>query len=65
MRDHVKQYLISRGIFPPIHWIRPPQLSAEEFPEATTLATQELTIPIDQRYGLKHMDHILEAACHV
>ncbi len=62
-RDDVKQYLLSRNIFPPIHWIRPPQLSAEEFPEATTLATQELTIPIDQRYGLKHMDHILESVC--
>jgi hypothetical protein len=63
-RDRLKRYFISKGIFPPIHWLRPPQVSPDEFPDAAALAEQELTLPIDQRYGLRHMDYILEAVCH-
>jgi len=63
-RDSLRQYLITKGVFSPIHWRRPPQVSPEEFPEAALLAEQELTIPIDQRYGLPHMEYIIEALCH-
>jgi hypothetical protein len=62
-RARVKRCFISRRIFPPIHWLRPPQVSPDEFHEAATLAEQELTVPIDQRYGLRHMDYILETVC--
>jgi hypothetical protein len=64
-RNRVRQHLISKGLFAPIHWLRPPQISARDFPDAADLAEEELTIPIDQRYGLAQMDYILEVLCHV
>jgi hypothetical protein len=62
-RDSLQQYCASKGIFLPIHWLRPAVVSPDDFPEATTLAEHELTIPIDQRYGSRHMDYVLEAIC--
>lgn len=64
-RDRLRSWLISQRIYPPIHWLRSCYVSPSEFPEAATLAEQELTLPIDQRYGLQHMDYILEAMSHV
>ena len=63
-REKLKQFFITKGIFPPIHWARPHQVSPDEFPAAAILSEQELTIPLDQRYGLQHMDSILEVICH-
>jgi hypothetical protein len=63
-RDELRAYLISKGIYPPIHWLRPSQVSPDEFPEAAALAKQELTVPIDQRYELRHMNYILEVISH-
>ncbi len=62
-RERCRRYLVSKRIFTPVHWPKPPQISPDEFPAAAALADQELTIPIDQRYGQRHMDHILEAVC--
>ena len=62
-RDELRRRLISRAIFPPIHWVRPARVPAQDFPGTAALADEELTIPIDQRYGLGHMDRILEALC--
>ncbi len=62
-RNGLKLYFLSKCIFPPIHWLRPPQVSPDEFHDAAVLAEQELTIPVDQRYGLRHMDCILEVVC--
>ena len=59
-RDALRQHLIGRRVFAPIHWPRPSELVPGEFPEADAFISQELTIPIDQRYGAEHMDHILE-----
>ncbi len=62
-REELRQRLISRSIFPPIHWVRPAQVPAQDFPRAAALAEEELTIPIDQRYGLGEMDRVLEVLC--
>ncbi len=64
-REELRRHLISRAIFPPIHWVRPAQVPAQDFPGTAALAEEELTIPIDQRYGLGQMDWILEALCQI
>jgi dTDP-4-amino-4,6-dideoxygalactose transaminase len=63
-RDELKQRLVAAGVFPPIHWPSPPQLLPGEFPEVDVIVAQELTIPVDQRYGTEHMDRILEVLAH-
>ena len=63
-RDKLQAFFATKGIFLPVHWLRPREVSPDEFPDAAMLAEQELTVPIDQRYGLQHMDYILEALCH-
>jgi hypothetical protein len=64
-REKLRQRLIAQQIFPPVHWVRPAEVPARDFPQAAALAEEELTIPIDQRYTLRHMDHILEAVGQV
>jgi hypothetical protein len=59
-RDRARRHLVASDIYPPIHWQRPDEVPAADFPETAALAGEELTIPIDQRYGLQHMDYILE-----
>ncbi|MFN2185742.1 MAG: DegT/DnrJ/EryC1/StrS family aminotransferase [Anaerolineae bacterium] len=59
-RERLRQRLIAHQIFPPVHWLRPAQVPACDFPQAAALAEEELTIPIDQRYTWQHMDRILE-----
>lgn len=59
-REQLRRRLIAQQVFPSIHWVRPADVPAQEFPGAAALAEEELTIPIDQRYTLQHMDHILE-----
>jgi hypothetical protein len=60
-RDALRRRLIAGGVYPPVHWILPKQVPATEFAQSACLAAEELTIPIDQRYGLEHMDLVLEA----
>jgi hypothetical protein len=60
-RDEHRRHLIEAGIYPPVHWPRPAQLSPGDFPNIDAIVAQELTIPIDQRYCTDNMDHILEA----
>jgi hypothetical protein len=62
-RDGLRLHLISEKIYPPIHWVRPAEVSVQDFPQEAALAEQELTIPIDQRYTRAHMDSVLEALC--
>lgn len=62
-REDLRRRLISNLIFPPIHWVRPPEVHAQDFPQAAALAEEELTIPIDQRYTVEQMDQILEVLC--
>lgn len=60
-RDRVKQGLIARGIYPPVHWALPPEPGIAGFPHLVDLSNQILTIPIDQRYGPGDMSRVLEA----
>jgi hypothetical protein len=62
-RDDLRRQLIARRIYPPVHWLRPPQVDPDQFPAAAALAAEELTLVIDQRYNLQAMDHILETLC--
>lgn len=57
-RDKLKKHLIEHAIFPPVHWPRPSQLELGQF-SIERLYSEELTLPIDQRYGERHMDCIL------
>ncbi len=58
-REELRRRLIAEEIYPPIHWVRPVDVSAQVFPRAAMLAEEELTLPIDQRYTLQQMDRIL------
>lgn len=60
-REALKKHLIMQSVFPPVHWPRPAELAKGEFQAADAIYDQELTLPIDQRYRQKHMEHILEA----
>lgn len=61
-RDELRDHLVCSGIFPPVHWVLPPEArkwarSHNQF--AANLAESELTIPCDQRYGESDMEHIV------
>jgi len=58
-RDHVKQKLISRKIYPPVHWELPPEIDKYEFGLSWEISRHILTIPIDQRYGLDEMGYVI------
>ncbi len=61
-RNELQHHLIHSGVFPPIHWVLPPEarewaLSHNQF--SFNLSESELTIPCDQRYGEGDMDYIV------
>ncbi len=61
-RNELQHHLIHSGIFPPVHWVLPPEarewaLSHNQF--SVNLSESELTIPCDQRYGEVDMDYIV------
>ncbi len=58
-RDQLKEHLIARRIYPPIHWTLPEQIDPQEFPPSSQLSKSILTIPCDQRYTEKEMDKII------
>jgi len=58
-RDYVKQELVKRGVYPPIHWNLPSDIDKEEFKTSWEISREILTIPVDQRYEPKDMDYIL------
>lgn len=57
-RDELIQYLIQNDIYCNVHWRLEP---SEDNEDLTMLAKESITIPCDQRYGLKEMDYIVEA----
>ena len=58
-RDYIKQELVKRGIYPPIHWNLSSDIDKKEFKTSWEISQEILTIPIDQRYELDDMDYIL------
>lgn len=59
-RDQLKEHLIARQIYPPIHWILPEQIDPQEFPKSYQLSHSILTIPCDQRYTKDDMKKVVE-----
>lgn len=55
-RDGLRDFLIEKNVFCPIHW----NLSFNLNKEDEQLSNTVLTIPIDQRLGIKEIDYIVE-----
>lgn len=55
-RDRVRKALFSNGIFCPVHW----PIESITTPFSKEMATHELSIIIDQRYGKEDMNRILK-----
>jgi dTDP-4-amino-4,6-dideoxygalactose transaminase len=58
-REFVKQELIKRGIYTPVHWNLPTEVDKGEFSNSWNISHHILTIPIDQRYSIDDMNYIL------
>lgn len=56
-RDKVRQFLISQGVYPPVHWHTNECVPAQ-FAASHRLSAHLMTIPCDQRYGLDDMARI-------
>jgi dTDP-4-amino-4,6-dideoxygalactose transaminase len=68
-RDRIVKELCKNGIYCPIQWspnaqnefeALPDELDSDDFPVSKRIARTIIMIPIDQRYGDREMDHILE-----
>ncbi len=58
IRDSLRKYLISKSIFPPIHWPQPHNGITSNDLEAIDLSNRILTIPTDQRYSLNDVTRV-------
>ena len=58
MRDDLKDYLIANHIYCPTHW--PLYDELKKYKIAVNNSTEELTIPIDQRYSEEDMRYIAD-----
>lgn len=58
-RDKLRGFLVQHGVYPPVHWELPPEVSEDDFPESWDLSRRILTLPIDQRYGEVQMEYII------
>lgn len=58
-RDELRQFLIQRRIYPPVHWLLPQEPGITKYKFLTDLSNRILTLPLDQRYGPGEMDYIL------
>ncbi len=59
VRDFLRKYLISRSIFPAIHWPQPYNGMTSNDLEAIDLSNRILTIPTDQRYSLDDVTRVV------
>lgn len=59
-RDYIRQELIKRKIYLPIHWNLPPEVDRVEFNTSWEISRNILTIPIDQRYKTRDMDYLVK-----
>ena len=59
-RDEVRRALAARRVFCPVHWPLPGEVDAARFPEAHQLSRTLLTIPMDQRYDPRDMEHLAD-----
>jgi hypothetical protein len=59
-RDVLRQELIRRRIFCPVHWPLPPEIDPARFREEHELAAEMLGLPLDQRYEPADMERLAE-----
>lgn len=60
-REMLKTWLISRGIYPPVHWVLPETISGSGYHFAHRLSAREISLPCDSRYGKVEMDFVAQA----
>lgn len=60
-RDAVLGGLVARRVYAAVHWRLPAGVDAAAYPEAARLAAEEITLPVDQRYGADEMDYVARA----
>jgi len=60
-RDAVREGLVARRVYAAVHWPLPAGVDPSAYPEAARLAAEEITLPVDQRYGFDEMDYIARA----
>ncbi|AFY52853.1 hypothetical protein Riv7116_0248 [Rivularia sp. PCC 7116] len=60
IRDFLRKYLISKNIFPPVHWPQPGNGMTSKDLDAIDLSNRILTIPTDQRYSLDDVARVVE-----
>ena len=58
-RDAIRKALFQKEIFCPIHWPK----EGRDIQNGSFMANNELSLIIDQRYGIKEMKEILEVLC--
>ena len=56
-RDNLKTAMAEQGIFCPVHW---PIWKCENSPDSLQFCTNELSLPIDQRYNAEDMKFMTE-----
>jgi hypothetical protein len=57
-REGVLSHLIAHRVYAAVHWRLPEAVDPAAFPEAAALANEEITLPIDQRYGRVEMGFV-------
>lgn len=58
-RDELRERLMERRIYCAVHWPFD-GVQVSERPLARELAAHMISLPIDQRYGIAHMDYLME-----
>ena len=58
-RDLLRQRLISKQVFCPVHWDLPAEVNEDRFPEAHDLSRHMLGLPLDQRYSEDDMQSLI------
>jgi dTDP-4-amino-4,6-dideoxygalactose transaminase len=58
-RGNIRQYLIGKNIYCPIHWPKPNEIDYEHYINANKIYCTELSIPCDQRYETIDMERII------
>ena len=59
-RNELREFLIERCVYPPIHWLLPWEQGIVRFQHLLDLSQHILTLPVDQRYGPADMTYILD-----
>lgn len=59
-RNSLKKLLVKNKIYPPIHWQLLNSINKMEFPVSWDISNHILTLPVDQRYGKKEMQLIVD-----